>query len=320
MASEPEVERAPEHAPPASGYLLLVPPDTDAWTIEMSGVMSVLRSKWKVLLATALGVGVLAAVITLQLPNIYRSQVVLTIVDSNDSSLSSSIGGQLSGLAALAGVQLGAGGGKREERLATLQSQGMARDFITANKLAPILFRDKWDESRRAWRTDEKPPTLEDAVRLFVGDVRVIAEDKRTGIVTVSMEWKDPQTAARWANSYVQMTNERLRTQALDNARLSIEFLNRELEKQDLVQSRDAIYRLIESQINKAMIANVQREFAFKVIDAAVASDRKRKVAPRRSLITAAVSVLTTMLVAGVLLYRRRREWLVRPASPALQR
>jgi hypothetical protein len=116
------------------------------------------------------------------------------------------------------------------------------------------------------------------------------------------------------------MTNERLRTQALDNARLSIEFLNRELEKQDLVQSRDAIYRLIESQINKAMIANVQREFAFKVIDAAVASDRKRKVAPRRSLITAAVSVLTTMLVAGVLLYRRRREWLVRPASPALQR
>jgi uncharacterized protein involved in exopolysaccharide biosynthesis len=320
MASEPEVERAPEHAPPASGYLLLVPPDTDAWTIEMSGVMSVLRSKWKVLLATALGVGVLAAVITLQLPNIYRSQVVLTIVDSNDSSLSSSIGGQLSGLAALAGVQLGAGGGKREERLATLQSQGMARDFITANKLAPILFRDKWDESRRAWRTDEKPPTLEDAVRLFVGDVRVIAEDKRTGIVTVSMEWKDPQTAARWANSYVQMTNERLRTQALDNARLSIEFLNRELEKQDLVQSRDAIYRLIESQINKAMIANVQREFAFKVIDAAVASDRKRKVAPRRSLITAAVSVLTTMLVAGVILYRRRREWLVRPASPALQR
>jgi uncharacterized protein involved in exopolysaccharide biosynthesis len=320
MASEPEVERAPEHAPPASGYLLLVPPDTDAWTIEMSGVMSVLRSKWKVLLATALGVGVLAAVITLQLPNIYRSQVVLTIVDSNDSSLSSSIGGQLSGLAALAGVQLGAGGGKREERLATLQSQGMARDFITANKLAPILFRDKWDESRGAWRTDEKPPTLEDAVRLFVGDVRVIAEDKRTGIVTVSMEWKDPQTAARWANSYVQMTNERLRTQALDNARLSIEFLNRELEKQDLVQSRDAIYRLIENQINKAMIANVQREFAFKVIDAAVASDRKRKVAPRRSLITAAVSVLTTMLVAGVILYRRRSEWLVRAARPTLAR
>jgi hypothetical protein len=47
-----------------------------------------------------------------------------------------------------------------------------------------------------------------------------------------------------------------------------------------------------------------------------VASDRKRKVAPRRSLITAAVSVLTTMLVAGVILYRRRHEWLVRSARP----
>jgi uncharacterized protein involved in exopolysaccharide biosynthesis len=316
MSSEREVERAPDPARPANGYLLLVPPDNDAWTIEMSGVMAVLRSKWQVLLATALGAGIIAAVITLQLPNIYRSQVVLTIVDS-DSGLGSAIGGQLSGLAALAGVQLGAGGGKREERLATLQSQGMARDFITENKLPAILFHEKWDESRNDWRADEKPPTLEDAVRMFVGDVRIIAEDKRTGIITVAMEWEDPQVAARWANSYVQMTNERLRTQALENARLSIEFLNRELEKQDVVQTRDAIYRLIENQLNKAMVANVQREFAFKVIDAGVPSDLKRKVAPRRSLITAAVSMLTTMLVGGVILYRRRREWLLRPARPA---
>jgi len=316
MSFEPEVERAPEHARPASGYLLLVPPDSDAWTVEMSGVMSVLRSRWKVLLATAVSVGVLAAAITLQLPNIYRSQVILTVVD-NDSSLSSGIGGQLSGLAALAGVQLGAGGGKREERFATLESQGMARDFITENKLAPILFRDKWDEAHRAWRTDEKPPTLEDALRLFVGDVRTISEDKRTGIITVTIEWQDPQIAARWANSYVQMTNERLRSQALESSRLSIEFLHRELDKQDVVQTRDAIYRLIENQLNKAMVANVQREFAFKVIDPAVPSDRKRKVAPRRSLITAAVSMLTTMLVGGVILYRRRREWLLRPARPA---
>jgi LPS O-antigen subunit length determinant protein (WzzB/FepE family) len=98
------------------------------------------------------------------------------------------------------------------------------------------------------------------------------------------MEWYSPELAADWANRTVDMVNERLRTQAIDNANRSIQYLNNELSKATAVALQQAIYRLIEEQINDAMLSNVQRDYAFHIIDRAVAPDLKS--GPRRTAIT----------------------------------
>ena len=46
-----------------------------------------------------------------------------------------------------------------------------------------------------------------------------------------------------------------------------------ELEKTSVVGTRNAIYSLMETQIQNIMLANVRKEFAFKVIDPAVVLD-----------------------------------------------
>jgi LPS O-antigen subunit length determinant protein (WzzB/FepE family) len=100
--------------------------------------------------------------------------------------------------------------------------------------------------------------------------------------VKVAVEWYSPDLAARWANHMVEMANERLRTEATRDAGQSIDYLNKELEKTNVVELRQAIYRLIEDQVSRAMLANVQRQYAFRVIDSAVPPEFKSR--PKRAL------------------------------------
>jgi hypothetical protein len=132
------------------------------------------------------------------------------------------------------------------------------------------LFSDRWDRNGGRWQLGAKQPTLDEAVRKFTKTVRFSREDHTTGLVTVAVEWYSPDLAARWANGLVSMVNERLRTEATRNADHSIEYLNKELAKTNVVEIRQAIYKVIEEQVNNAMLANVQREYAFRVIDPAV--------------------------------------------------
>jgi LPS O-antigen subunit length determinant protein (WzzB/FepE family) len=101
----------------------------------------------------------------------------------------------------------------------------------------------------------------------------------------------------------VEMVNERLRAEAIRNADLSIDYLNKELAKTNLVEMQQAIYRLIQNQVNSAMLANVQREYAFRVIDPAVAPETR--VSPKRTVMTL-VGGATGLFVGVIWVFARR--------------
>jgi LPS O-antigen subunit length determinant protein (WzzB/FepE family) len=71
---------------------------------------------------------------------------------------------------------------------------------------------------------------------------------------------------------------------AIAKSEQSIAFLNNELGKTDVLELRQAIYRLIVAQLNNAMLASVQKDYAFRIVDAAVVPDRR--VRPRRTVMT----------------------------------
>jgi uncharacterized protein involved in exopolysaccharide biosynthesis len=174
-----------------------------------------------------------------------------------------------------------------------------------------VLFFDRWDAKRHAWQEGATIPSLDDAVEKFRTKVFAISEDRRTTVVTVRADWFDPQLAANWANGFVALANDRMRTDAIQKSRRSIEFLEQEAAKTDAVELKQAIYRLIESQINTAMYANLQREYAFRTIDPAVASDPRRKVSPHRALMTLEGAFAGSVLAMSWVLWRRKREWLL---------
>lgn len=285
--------------------------------VNIGAALSAILTSWKTLLialfAGAIGFGWYA----FSLPNQYRAIVVLSPVKA-ESGIGGGLRSQFGGLAAIAGIDLGGTGSNRAtESIATLGSSGFARTFIEQENLLPVLYGEKWDAAAKKWKSDTAAPSLEIAVEYFRKKICKLAEDRKTGLVTLNVDWTDPVVAARWANQLVAKVNERLRDEAIVDSRQRIEFLEKELSKTTVVDTQRAIFGLIEGQLNNAMVANVQREYAFKVIDRAVAPDPKRKIGPKRTFITFGGGFAA--MTAGVLfvLWRKRSAWLIRPTPIA---
>jgi uncharacterized protein involved in exopolysaccharide biosynthesis len=239
---------------------------------------------------------VLAALIcvsaALLIKPVYRASVVMVSASSEQGGLAGALRssvGSLGGLASLAGVNIGNGDQALEEALAVLRSRQLTQEFIVRNQAMPVLFSRDWDASRGAWRTSaEDSPTVADGAKLFERKVRRIEHDRKTGLITVSIDWSDRDVAAEWANSLVEMANTEMRRRAIASSNAALDFLGKELGSTATVETREAISRLIEAQVNRRMLANVSQQYSFRIVDRAVAPDKDDPVSPNRMLLFAA--------------------------------
>ncbi len=239
------------------------------------------RSKWLILFFTLLSTAI-AVAIALNSTRFYRSELLLEAV-STDGKQGSGLA-QLGGLAAMAGINLGGKGNSKDSMIAKLQSRIFLTEFIQDEQLMPILFDKKWDKVAKKWQVTEKKeiPTLLQGVEYFQSEILKINQETKTGLITLSIEWKDPIQASQWANLLVTRINRHLRTIAIQEANKNIDYLNIQLAKAQIVEIKQVIASLLEDQIKQIMLTNRSDEFAFKVIDPAVIPEKpfkpKRKV------------------------------------------
>ena len=235
------------------------------------------RSRW-VALAAGVLCAIAAAVAALVVTPEYTASVVMLPVSARGGSLDlgGASGSELSGLASLAGISLGGSNQIKTEALATLESEILTERYIRQNDLLPILFSNDWNAATHQWNTTnpQKVPTLWKANRSFK-DVRSIVDDTKTGIVTLTIKWKNPYLAAQWANGLVKLTNDYLRQRAIDESERNIAYLSGEVAKTNIVEVKSAIYTLMETEIKNEMIARGRDEYALRVIDPAVPPEKK---------------------------------------------
>lgn len=183
----------------------------------------------------------------------------------------SSIASQFGGLASLAGISIGDDSQKMES-IAVLQSEEITQRFIREKNLMPLLYADEWDSVAGKWRnTNPKTmPTLWKASQYFKRDIRVVVQDKKTGLYTLRIRWTDPELAAKWANELVAMTNAYLRARKIDDSERNITYLKETVAKTDMVPVQAAIYNVLEAEIKSVMMARGSEEFAMRVVDRAV--------------------------------------------------
>ncbi len=248
----------------------------DSWRV-------LVRYKVMILLIVALSTAAAVFVAFITEP-VYTAKILLAPAGKEKGNRLSSIASQFGGMAAMAGIQLGGGGGGIDETLAILESRKFMRVFIKDENLMPTLFDKLWDEHRGVWDVeDEKDiPRLGKGVKKFK-DMSNISRDKKTGLITYTIEWKDPKQAAGWANLLVKRLNRHQQVSVISEAKKSIAFLKDELAKTSIVDMRQAIYRLIEAQTESIMLASVRKEYALKVIDPAVPPRLKSK--PKRKIL-----------------------------------
>jgi hypothetical protein len=268
------------------------------------------RKRW-VVIACVVACAALAATAAFIMTPKYRAELTMMPVKGDDTKAAlSSVMGQLGGLASLAGAALG-GGGNKDEYLEYLKSHDFTARFIEDENLLPVLFYRKWDAQHGRWNVDDPDdvPTVSDGVDLFDRAIRSIQEDRRTGLVTLTILWRDRELAAKWANLLVARVNRDLRQRAIAESEASIAFLNSELAKTGPVELRQSLFRLFENQTKTIMFARVRPQYAFKVIDPAYVPDADKFVRPKRLamiLIGALAGLLGGLLLVAFLLRREQ--------------
>ena len=248
--------------------------------IDLAGMLRTIWSgRWLLLATTSVCVLAASAYVFLA-TQWFRAEVLIAV---SDDKAARGLAAQFGGLASLAGLNVG--GTKSVEPVAVLQSREFTRQFIEQQNLMPVLFAEDWDVATSEWRprNDGREKDWRDGVEYFNKNVRKVFEDKKTGLITLSIEWKDPDVAAQWANLFVQRANDRLRDAALAEANRNVAYLTDVLASTTITTMQQSVGRLLESEMQKLMLAKGNNEFAFKVIDRAEAP--KKRSRPNRLLI-----------------------------------
>ena len=269
--------------------------------------------KW-IIIATTFLFSVAAVFYALSLPNIYKSEVTLAPAGESGGL---NIPGQLGGLAALAGVNLGGkGGDKTALALEILKSREFLGRFIEENDLyVPIMAAKGWDrasdkllidpeiynEATKQWvREVEEPfkpkPSVLETIEEFEKTISV-SQEKDTGIVNLSIEHYSPVLAKKIADKLIFTINEDMRERDLSEAEKSIEYLNKKIDETNISDVRIMLFSLVEEQTKTIMLANVRQEYVLKIIDPAVVSEKKYK--PARALICA-LGFLTGIIFGSI--------------------
>jgi uncharacterized protein involved in exopolysaccharide biosynthesis len=245
--------------------------------------LTLVRRKWTIVGSALFGTTA-AVAFALLMTNIYRAEAVLQVREESPGLAGTAgLSLQLGGLVDLAG--LNGGGSNRAVALATLRSRVIIEKFVSENRLLTKLFPDDWDDDAQAWRSAdaEDIPTVWQAYNRIRDGILFVTDDKKSGLVTVAVEWREPAEAARWVQELVARTNEHLRIRAIQEGEANLAYLRQQSESVQQVELQQALFRLVEAELKNVMLARGASEFALKTIDPAVVPDEH--IRPRRTMI-----------------------------------
>ncbi|WP_229614539.1 Wzz/FepE/Etk N-terminal domain-containing protein [Vibrio parahaemolyticus] len=267
------------------------------------------KGKW-IIIATTFIFAIGSVFYAMSLPNIYKADALLAPAESSNGGGLSKMAGQLGGLAALAGVNLGAGESSQTDlAVQVMKSRQFIEAFITQHDLlVPLMAVKGWDLSSNKVILDEDvysletdtwlreatglrgaKPSAQEAFDVFSKEVFEVSQDKESGLYTVSITHYSPYIAREWVNWLIDDINQVMRERAIEETSQNLSYLNTQLEKTAVADMQSTFYKLIEEQTKSLMLAEVQEEFVFKVIDPAVVPELK--YGPKRALICIVITI-----------------------------
>ncbi|MEA1671841.1 hypothetical protein [Nitrospirillum sp. BR 11163] len=277
-----------------------------------------LRRHWFLaafLFLTSVGASAAAAFL---LPSYWRIEVLVMPVSKSgagfgnlDLGSASGLLGGLGGLGGVAGLLGKSSSSNEDEAMAVLGSRELFDTYATQQDLLPILFASKWDAAARRWKVPaDEAPTLRRGFKLFNRSIRDITLDRRSGIVTLAITWKDRDLAVRWARDLIALTNAQLRDRALADANRNLAYLRTAMANAQKEGNSNALNAALvsayERTLQNYMYATGQVEFAFRIIDPPTVPDVRERVWPNRPLFLALGVILGALLAAGAAHLRGR--------------
>lgn len=257
--------------------------------INLIDLLIVVARNKKMILSTTFGVALLAAGLSLLMPNIYTATTRILSPQQNQSVASGLLnqlgGGALAGLVGGLGIK-----NPNDLYIAMMNSRNIMEKVARRFDLQNLYEKETMDETLK---------TLDDVSAITAG---------KDGTISVEVDNKDPVLAAAMANAFIEELNTLMQTFALTDAAQRRQFfetqmkpakdkltdaeitldrtLNTSLKYLDAMRNlkyQEAVYEILAKQYEMAKLDEAKDSPLIQVLDKAVAPEEKTE--PKRSLI-----------------------------------
>jgi tyrosine-protein kinase Etk/Wzc len=232
--------------------------------IDLAERFSALARRWRMLLGITAASAAVALVVSLLLPVYYKAETKILPPQDKGSNLASQLMGQAGGLIALAG---GAAGVKSPGEL-----------YLEMMKSRTVLDRmvDRFDLMKlykKKYRQDARKKLLE---------LLTVREDRKSGVIVLTVEDRDPKRSADMANAFVEELKTMAGGLAISEAGQRRMFFEEQIRhtKETLTRAEDEVKEFqqrtgafqIDAQAKAVIegIANLRARIAVKEVEAKV--------------------------------------------------
>ena len=270
-----------------------------------------------------------SVIYALSVSNQYKATVLLAPAQSDSSDLSGALG-QLGGLASLAGVDIGSGDSSEAQMAQEIMKSWSFIDvFIAENNISVEVYAaegwsrgsnelqiddDIYDAETKTWlvendNTGEVGPPSSWVLFQAFSERLVVSENKKSGLVSVSIEYYSPQIAKQWLDMYVAAINAHMQQRQMEKVTNNINYLQAQIENTSIAEMREVFYTIIAEQTKNKMLAEASPEYAFVAVSPSMVPEEKSQ--PERAFIciigTLLGGILSVLLVL-VMHYARKSD------------
>ena len=297
--------------------------------IDLRELFGVLWAGSRKIIAITAVFAFVSVIYALSLSDQYKATVLLAPAQSDSSDLSGALG-QLGGLASLAGVDIG-GGESSESQMAQeiMKSWSFIDVFIAENNISVEVYAaegwsrgsnelqiddDIYDAETKTWlvendNTGEVGPPSSWVLFQAFSERLVVSENKKSGLVSVSIEYYSPQIAKQWLDMYVAAINAHMQQRQMEKVTNNINYLQAQIENTSIAEMREVFYTIIAEQTKNKMLSEASPEYVFVAVSPSMVPEEKSL--PRRAFICilgALLGGMLSVLLVLVMHYARKSD------------
>ena len=288
--------------------------------IDLREIFSILWEQRKIIIKATALFALSAIFISLFLTNYYRSEALMVArSDSQNQNMLS----QVSGLASFAGLNIGLPTeNKALEAIEIINSRKFVRHLITFEGVLPAMMApyryDKetmelvfdsslFDTELGKWVREPNEngdivPTYLEAHAEYIENLVSVSQDTASGFINIYVEHISPVFAKEFLELIIREANVLLRKRDIQESSQALDYLKSELTKTSFVEIKESINNLIEGQMEKQMLAQINEDYILIEIDPPFIAEKKSK--PSRLLIVVLGSIVGFIIVISIILIR----------------
>ena len=287
--------------------------------IDLRELFNVILKGKKLIIAITSIFAICSIVYSLMLPNYYSSESILVPRDSEKSSGLT----QYSGLASMAGISLPKSGGTSVfEVVEIIKSREFVKHLMTFENVMPSIMAAKsydaasqelyfdpeiYNAKTKTWtrkpsQNKAPKPSYLETHKAYLGGILSISQDKKTGLILIVIEHISPVFAKDFLALIIKEANTLKREKDIGISSRALSYLKDELSNTSLVEIKESINQLIETQLETRMMAKINEEYSLVIIEPPFIPEERSK--PNRAYIVVLATLFGGMLSLMIILVR----------------